>query len=150
MICRIVPNGYVTYDKMNGHADMADIVIVDTDVLIDVSRGIVEAINCLIAHEKKFRLAISVITQMELLVGCRDKRETQKLEKFLRRFEVVELDAQASNIAVDLLKKYRLSHGLLIPDALIAATAIASDLALLSKNQRDYRFMSELRLLPYP
>lgn len=72
---------------------MADIVIVDTDVLIDVSRGIAQAIDCLIEHEKRSRLAISVITQMELLVGCRDKRETQKLEKFLRRFEVVKLDA---------------------------------------------------------
>ena len=46
--------------------------------------------------------------------------------------------------------KYRLSHGLLIPDALIASTAIASDVALLSKNQRDYGFMSELRLLAHP
>ncbi|KJR43537.1 PilT protein [Candidatus Magnetoovum chiemensis] len=46
--------------------------------------------------------------------------------------------------------KYRLSHGLLIPDALIAATAIIRDESFISKNQRDYRFINELKLLAYP
>jgi hypothetical protein len=45
---------------------------------------------------------------------------------------------------------YCLSHGLLIADALIAATAIALNLPLLSKNQRDYRFIEGLNLLSYP
>ena len=48
------------------------------------------------------------------------------------------------------MKKYRLSHGLLIPDALIAATAIEADTPLVSKNQKDYRFIKDLQLLPYP
>jgi predicted nucleic acid-binding protein len=54
------------------------------------------------------------------------------------------------DIALDLLRQYRLSHGLLIPDALIAATAIATNLPLVTKNQRDYRFISGLQLFPYP
>lgn len=52
--------------------------------------------------------------------------------------------------AVSLLRTYRLSHGLLIPDALIAATALTENLPLVSKNQRDYRFIANLQLLPYP
>jgi len=51
---------------------------------------------------------------------------------------------------VELVRKYRLSHGLLIPDALIAASALTLDLDFITKNQRDYRFISELKLLPYP
>jgi predicted nucleic acid-binding protein len=43
-----------------------------------------------------------------------------------------------------------MSQGLLIPDAFIAATAIFLRCSLVSKNQRDYRFIGELRLLPYP
>ncbi len=39
---------------------------------------------------------------------------------------------------------------LLIADALIAATAIISDSSFVSKNQRDYRFIESLKLLPYP
>nr|MDQ2686882.1 PIN domain-containing protein [Armatimonadota bacterium] len=50
----------------------------------------------------------------------------------------------------DRCHRYRLSHGLLIPDALIAATALVHDIPLLTKNQRDFRFIAGLRLLPYP
>ncbi len=70
------------------------------------------------------------------------------LERFLLRFEIVKLSEAISDRAVDLLCTYRLSHGLLIPDALIAATALSIDAPLLSKNQRDYRFIQDLNLLP--
>lgn len=129
---------------------MADAVLVDTDILIDAGRGVAEAIACLQKQEQQAALAISVITQLELVVGCRDKGELQKLERFLRRFQVVKLNEQGSDIAVDLIHRYRLSHGLLIADALIAATALVSGVPLLSKNQRDYRFITGLQLLPYP
>lgn len=52
--------------------------------------------------------------------------------------------------AVELLRRCRLSHGLLIADAFIAATALVLDTPLVSKNQRDYRFITGLNLLPYP
>ena len=49
----------------------------------------------------------------------------------------------------DLLRQYRLSQGLLIPDALIASTALYLNMDLATKNQRDYRFIENLKLLPY-
>ena len=60
------------------------------------------------------------------------------------------ISGPASRKAVALMRRYRLSHGLLIPDALIAATAIAEGVPLVTKNQRDYRFVETLDLLPYP
>jgi predicted nucleic acid-binding protein len=72
------------------------------------------------------------------------------LDKFLKRFEVVNLDPRVSDIAVDLIRRYRLSHGLMIPDALIGATAMANALPFLTKNQRDYRFITGLNMLAYP
>lgn len=124
--------------------------LVDTDILIDASRQINEAIACLDRIEKQSTLAISVITQMELIVGCRNKTELRKIDKFLKRFQIVKLNETISGTASDLLRQYRLSHGLLIPDALIAATALHFDQSLITKNQRDYRFISGLFLLPYP
>ncbi|MBI4674026.1 MAG: type II toxin-antitoxin system VapC family toxin [Chloroflexi bacterium] len=129
---------------------MADLVIVDTDILIDVGRGVSDAVACLEQIEQRATLAISVVTQMELIIGCRDKVELRNLEKFLARFLVVKLSEHASDTGVDLLRRYRSSHGLLIADALIAATAIASEVFFVTKNQRDYRFIAGLRLLPYP
>jgi predicted nucleic acid-binding protein len=43
-----------------------------------------------------------------------------------------------------------LSHGLLIADGLIAATALALNTPFVTKNQRDYRFIAGLDLRPYP
>jgi predicted nucleic acid-binding protein len=97
--------------------------------------------------EQKANLAISVITQMELMIGCRNKKESEELSMFLDRFEILKLTDFISDRAVNLLQDYRLSHGILIPDALIAATALVHDCSLLTKNQRDYRFIDGL-LLP--
>jgi hypothetical protein len=129
---------------------MSDLTIVDTDILIDAALGITEAVEFLEKSAQTSELAISIITQMELYVGCRNKTEMRRTERFIHRFRVLKLDEKASDVATDLLRQYRLSHNLAIPDALIAATAIALEQPFASKNQRDYRFLSALRLLPYP
>lgn len=126
------------------------VTVVDTDILIDAGRQVREAVACLNNIEQESMLAVSVITQMELFVGCRNKTELRTTERFLQRFQVFNLNEQACEAAVDLLRQYRLSHGLAIPDALIAATALTLEAALITKNQRDYRFIDRLQLLPYP
>ncbi len=87
---------------------------------------------------------------MEMIIGCRNKKELTLLENFFQRFEILSLDNRISDTATELLKTYRLSHGLLIADALIAATAIVNGTQLISKNQKDYRFIEQLDLLEYP
>ena len=87
---------------------------------------------------------------MELLVGSRNKREQDDIEEFLSRFQIIKITGSASDMAVELLRRYRLSHGLLIADALIAATAVVFNAPLISKNQRDYKFIAGLDLLAYP
>lgn len=128
---------------------MSDTVIVDTDVVIDAGRKSAEAVDSLDQVEQRASLAISVVTQMELMIGCRNKLELQALERFLSRFQIIPLLENTSTTAVDLLRRYRLSHGLLIADALIAATALEGQHALLTKNQRDFRFIEGLSLLTY-
>ena len=129
---------------------MADFVVLDTDILIDASRAIGEALACLHQVEDQSALAVSAVTEMELVVGCRDKAELRTLDSFLNRFQVIRVDERMSDTAVALLRRYRLSHGLLIADAFIAASALVLDTPLLSKNQRDYRFIAGLNLLSYP
>ncbi len=125
-------------------------VLVDTDILIDVARGAPEAVRWLRQAEKHSLVAVSVITEMELVVGCRDKTELHSLDCFLGRFRIIPLDEPISSTSAGLLRQYRLSHGLLIPDALIAGTATALGLPFATKNLRHYRFITGIRLLPYP
>ncbi|HEY0601345.1 MAG TPA: type II toxin-antitoxin system VapC family toxin [Herpetosiphonaceae bacterium] len=129
---------------------MSNLVLIDTDVLIDVARKVPDAITSSQHAAKHASLAVSAVTQMELFVGCRNKAELRKVERFLAQFTVVSITEQMSDTAVDLVRQYRLSHGLLIADALVAASALILNQPLLTKNQRDYRFITGLNLLPYP
>lgn len=89
-------------------------IIVDTDILIDAARKIEDAVTCLQQIEDKSSPAISAVTQMELIIGCRNKKELKSLEHFLQGFKLISLNKQISDTAADLLKTYRLSHGMLI------------------------------------
>jgi predicted nucleic acid-binding protein len=129
---------------------MSALTVVDTDILIDAARQINEAVACLDRLEHQSVLAISSVTQMELLVGCRNTAELRHTERFLKRFQLLKLNEQVCDAAVALIRQYRLSHGLMIPDALIAATAMTANQPFISKNQRDYGFINGLHLLPYP
>lgn len=125
-------------------------ILIDSDVLIDVSRGVPEALGTLQQIEATDEPAISVITQMELIVGCRDSRELRSLERFLEGFRIFKLSEPISDLALDLLRRYRLSHGLFLADSLIAASALVHDLPFLSRNSKHFRFIDELTLLSYP
>ncbi|HMV51087.1 MAG TPA: PIN domain-containing protein [Blastocatellia bacterium] len=78
------------------------------------------------------------------------KQSYEELKNPSKSFPRRKIEKTISDRAIQLLKLYRLSHGLLIPDALIAATALEHNELLISKNQRDFRFISGLQLLPYP
>jgi predicted nucleic acid-binding protein len=52
--------------------------------LIDSLAQIIDiAINRLDLEEQTNQISISVITQMELIIGCRNKPELQHLDKFI-------------------------------------------------------------------
>ncbi|OQW90426.1 MAG: hypothetical protein BWK78_07050 [Thiotrichaceae bacterium IS1] len=129
---------------------MNGMVVVDTDVLVDAIHGVDIAVNRLIQERFNSTLAISSMTRKELLVGCLNKTEQKALLKFLTSLQLIKLNVIIDDKADELLQRYNLSHGLLVADALIAATALTLDCSLLSKNQRDFRFIQDLKLLPYP
>jgi predicted nucleic acid-binding protein len=129
---------------------MTSLTLVDTDIFVDAGRGVADAMNFLYRKPRPSSFAISVITQMELMVGCRSRAELRKLDKFLKQFSVMKVSHLITDRAVALLRVYRLSHGLLIADSLIAATALVLKMPFVTNNQRDFRFIKGLRLLPYP
>ena len=57
-------------------------IIVDTDILIDAGRNVNEALNCLQKIEQHLPAAVSSVTQMELIIGCRNKNELDSLGCF--------------------------------------------------------------------
>ena len=96
--------------------------LLDSDVLIDISRDGPEAIDYVDTLADPWM--ISEVTAMELLVGARDKREVAYLDAFLSSYPVVPLSASIGKKAYGLLLRYAKSHGLHVFDSLVAATAI--------------------------
>ena len=88
---------------------------VDTDILIDFYRNYQLSIDFLDYYYSMDEiLAISSITQMELYIGCRNKRELAETVKFLKQYEVVHFSRSISEKTVRLIREYNLSHGLLM------------------------------------
>ncbi len=93
-------------------------------------------------------IAISAITRMELLVGAENSREVARIEKSIAAIRVIPLSESISDGATGLIKKYAKSHGLKIPDGIIAATALDQSVQLFTYNIRDFRFIHGLTLFP--
>lgn len=123
-------------------------ILLDTDILVDAARGLEAAVTFL--AEAEAESAVSAVTVMELLVGCRNKSEQRATLRFVERFDLLPLSGEIGERALSLLERYRLSHGLLIGDALIAATALVYGLTLVSGNERDFRFIEGLSLQGRP
>ncbi len=119
--------------------------LLDTTVLVDLSRGIEKAANFIdAALADEIPLFVSAISAMELIVGCRDKAEVEKAKKLIANFTLVHLSPVASAQAYELVLSYSKSHGLSIPDALIAATAVTQRIELASDNARHFSVIPDL------
>ncbi len=91
-------------------------------------------------------IQISIVSAMELIVGCRNKLEMTELQKFFQKCTFLPVTATISQIAFQLMQSFYLSHGLTLPDALIAATAIEHDLTLYTRNTRHFRMIPQLKI----
>ena len=120
-------------------------MLLDTTVLIDLSRGNAEAADFVdTAINAQTPLFVSVISAMELIVGCRNKAEVEKAEKLIANFTLLHLSPADSAHAYTLILTYGKSHNLAIPDALIAATTITNSLELATDNDRHFKMISQL------
>jgi len=111
--------------------------LLDTTILIDLFRGHEKAADFI----EKDRNAK---TAMELVAGCRNQIEVEKTSKIVADFTLIHLSADATAKAYDLMLAYTKSHGLTIPDALIAATAITDGIELATDNVRHFIMISDL------
>jgi predicted nucleic acid-binding protein len=119
------------------------VYLIDTDVMIDVSRENADAASYLDSLSDP---AISIITAQELIVGSKDKRDLAGIDSLVSTYPVIHIDAAIGQLAYDLLKRYARSDGLRTFDSPIAATAIGRDFALVSRNRKHFAMIDGLRL----
>jgi predicted nucleic acid-binding protein len=122
-----------------------ELILCDTNILIAWLKGDEQTIKILqkIGLEN---LLIPSITFMELIQGTRNKNELLKLKRKIKNYNIIHFNDVTSKLAINLAEKYYLSHGLLIPDAIIAATAITFNFKLFTYNLKDFKFLPEIQL----
>lgn len=104
--------------------------VFDTNIVIDALNGLAKADAEYNRYERVF---ISRITWMEILVGA--EGDDSELRDFLEsRFDIVSLDLNVAESAVQLRRHYRIK----LPDAIIWATAKVNDAILVTRNTRDF------------
>lgn len=120
-------------------------LLIDSDVLIWVARGNTSAINKL---QSSPNWRISAVSYMELAQGCRDKAELKAMQKaFLYEAgDVLAITQPISDLACTLVEKYALSHSVHLADALIAATAMAHAMPLLTGNSKHFSAIKGLEI----
>ena len=91
-------------------------------------------------------VVLSTVSVMELYRGMGNKQELAEMQKKIRYYDISHLNESISSVAIDLLLRFKLSHDLQIPDALIGATAITNGLPLFTYNVKDFSFMPGLIL----
>lgn len=116
--------------------------VVDTDIFIDFFRGLESAVEFF--NEGLDEIAFSAITEAELLSGkdCEDGSKKEKVLHVLSQFEKIAVD----NPLVQIAGEFRRKYGLLLPDALIAASAFLLNAPLVTRNLKDFQNIPVIKL----
>jgi tRNA(fMet)-specific endonuclease VapC len=128
--------------------------LIDSSVLIDAERGIFN-LNAFLEERREEDFAISAITAAELLhgviragAGRQRQRRAAFVEGMLSSYAIVPFDLvvarQHAQIWADLLRK-----GLMVGerDLMIAATALAYDFEVATRDSRSFPRISGLRII---
>ena len=119
--------------------------------MIDLLRGYPPAIAWLETLDEEEEIALPGFVAMELIQGCRNKAEQERLQRTVAPYGVMWPTPDDCDRALELFLQYRLSHGAGLLDVLIAQTASSLGVPLYTFNQKHYQFLSELQTVqPYP
>lgn len=93
---------------------------------------------------KESKPCISAITEIELLCWkTATEQDIDVIKNFINDSLVIELEGPIKHKTADLRKRYKIK----LPDAIIAATALAYNLTLITRNSKDFEDINGLRVV---
>ncbi|MES3022905.1 MAG: PIN domain-containing protein [Pseudomonadota bacterium] len=117
---------------------MGGLVLFDTNILIDWSKGYAEALTELAHWDNP---AISVISWIELYAGA-NSADVLRFDEFMVDFgfEIIEIDEMIRKEAAVLMsERRRAGSKIALPDAIIQATADVKKRTIITRNTKDFR-----------
>ncbi|MDZ7806228.1 MAG: type II toxin-antitoxin system VapC family toxin [Gracilimonas sp.] len=122
-------------------------MIVDSNILIDFLKGKPEASEFISQFDP---IITSVVVVSELYSGIISKKELRELTAFIEQsVKQIPISEEIAKEAGLLRMRYGKSHGLRLPDAFIAATAIANNIPVASLDKKHFSVLSNDLVVPY-
>ncbi|MGZ8485147.1 MAG: PIN domain-containing protein [Candidatus Binatia bacterium] len=118
---------------------------VDTDVLIDIARKNLRALDFWRRAEARSTMTCSVISVFEVLAGCRNLREQQATLRSLATVEIVQVESGDSIQAIQWYRSYHLSRGVGFLDCFVAAAARRLECQVHTINTKHFRVIPDLK-----
>jgi predicted nucleic acid-binding protein len=118
-------------------------LLVDTGIIIDLLRGHKKAVDFF--NDYAQRVSFSAVSVAEIYTGIRTtSKEERAVERLFAAFPVLPVTVDIARIAGKFSQVFRNSHGVEIPDALIAATCSTHALSLHTLNCSHYPMFAEI------
>jgi predicted nucleic acid-binding protein len=119
--------------------------LLDTNTVIyytknDLSNNATEFLDLQISKG----VLLSVVSEIELLGwNASNEEEATTIESFVLGSDIIQLTRPIVSKTIEIRKTRKIK----LPDAIIAATAIVHDLTLVSRNDSDFKKISDLKYL---
>ena len=117
--------------------------LIDTNVFSKVFKGD----SAVTDFVENLEAVIDATIYIECLQGSKSNQEKRIVKKVIDNFPLLPITPKTSERAIELIDDYSNSHGLLLADALIAATALENDLTVVTYNTSDFKFIDGLKHL---
>lgn len=114
-------------------------MVLDTNIVIYLSNGRIKKDDFI---NKK--TVVSIVTEIEVL-GFHNLSQKEKTEfiEFFKNTEVIPINNEIKDIAISLRQKSKIK----LADSIIAATALAHKLPLVTANEKDFKDIKELSII---
>lgn len=122
-------------------------ILVDTNILIDYSKGFGKDFESLIIQHKagKVILHVNPVATAEFLANrnLRNNKEIKDAQDFLGMFQFVSINNLTGQLAGELSREQNVIS---LADAFIAATCLQLGLQLYTNNKKDFKKVKKLKL----
>ncbi|MEM2088593.1 MAG: type II toxin-antitoxin system VapC family toxin [Thermoproteota archaeon] len=131
-------------------------VVIDTDVLVDILRGVEKAVNFIADLENKgLKLSTTVINAFELYYGAyKSKKKLQNLtatRKLLRRIVILKMNVKSAEKAGRIQAELEAEgYPVGMRDIMVGAIALTRGYALITRNVAHLQKIKGLSLIAVP
>ena len=125
---------------------MSFLYLLDTNIISELSKPVIDKNVLINFSRKQYLSAVSAITLQELLLGYEllpnGKRKEQLnhfIDIIIRNFEIIPYERNAASYYAEIASKCQKSGNIRpVCDTQIAATALANNMILATRNEKDF------------